>query len=171
MKYEEGRYCCEVTGQGFGETKVAKLPQIYVSFSPLLQIMPGGEREPVADAERRSYSRLLTNRDGEVTENMQKYLKLDLESIGFVGELEDFAPGSEGFCDCTGNEFIARCVFTERDGTQYEDWSIEWPRRGGGGGGSALDEASISSLSALYSSSLKETKAKTKTEKATSERF
>ena len=169
MKFEEGRYCCEVTGQGFGETKVAKLPQIYVSFSPLMRIMPGGEREPVADSERRSYSRLLTNRDGEVTDNMQKYLKLDLESVGFVGELEDFAPGSAGFCDCTGNEFIARCEYQERDGTQYENWSIEWPPRSGGGGGSSLDEAAISSLSALYSSSL--SKAKTKKEKATSERF
>ena len=41
MKFEEGRYCCEVTGQGFGETKVAKLPQVYVSLSPLLRILPG----------------------------------------------------------------------------------------------------------------------------------
>lgn len=170
MKFEEGRYCCEVTGQGFGETKVAKLPQIYVSFSPLMRIMPGGEREPVADSERRSYSRLLTNRDGEVTEPMQKYLTLDLQSVGFVGELEDFAPGSPGFCDCTGNEFIARCEYQERDGNQYENWSIEWPRKSGGGGGSSLDDASISSISALYSSSLKKAKA-TKKEKATSERF
>ena len=170
MKFEEGRYCCEVTGQGFGETKVAKLPQIYVSFSPLMRIMPGGEREPVADSERRSYSRLLTNRDGEVTEPMQKYLTLDLQSVGFVGELEDFAPGSPGFCDCTGNEFIARCEYQERDGNQYENWSIEWPRKSGDGGGSSLDDASISSISALYSSSLKKAKA-TKKEKATSERF
>ena len=170
MKFEEGRYCCEVTGQGFGETKVAKLPQIYVSFSPLMRIMPGGEREPVADSERRSYSRLLTNRDGEVTEPMQRYLTLDLQSVGFVGELEDFAPGSAGFCDCTGNEFIARCEYQERDGNQYENWSIEWPRKSGGGGGSSLDDASISSISALYSSSLKKAKA-TKKEKATSERF
>lgn len=169
MKFEEGRYCCEVTGQGFGETKVAKLPQIYVSFSPLMRIMPGGEREPVADSERRSYSRLLTNRDGEVTEPMQKYLTLDLQSVGFVGELEDFAPGSPGFCDCTGNEFIARCEYQERDGNQYENWSIEWPPKSGGGG-SSLDDASISSISALYSSSLKKAKA-TKKEKATSERF
>ena len=170
MKFEEGRYCCEVTGQGFGETKVAQLPQIYVSFSPLMRIMPGGEREPVADSERRSYSRLLTNRDGEVTEPMQKYLTLDLQSVGFVGELEDFAPGSPGFCDCTGNEFIARCEYQERDGNQYENWSIEWPPKSGGGGGSSLDDASISSISALYSSSLKKAKA-TKKEKATSERF
>ena len=168
MKFEEGRYCCEVAGQGFGETKVAKLPQIYVSFSPLMRILPGGEREPVADSERRSYSRLLTNRDGEVTESMQKYLTLDLQSIGFVGELEDFAPGSAGFCDCTGNEFIARCEYQERDGNQYENWSIEWPPKSGGG--SSLDDASISSISALYSSSLKKAKA-TKKEKATSERF
>ena len=168
MKYEEGRYCCEVKGQGFGETKVAKLPQIYVSFSPLLRILSGGEREPVADAERRSYSRLLTNREGEVTEPMQKYLKLDLESIGFVGELEDFAPGSPGFCDCTGNEFIARCEHQERDGNQYENWSIEWPPKSGGGA-SPLDDVAISSLSALYSSSLK--KVKTKKEKTSSERF
>jgi len=162
MKYEEGRYRCKVTGQGIGETKNAKLPQLFVSFYPMLQFLPGGETENIESPDKRSLSRLLTTRDGEVTDKMASCLKADLESIGFEGDLEDFVPGSDGFFDCTGNEFTARCSYETRDGTQYENWQIEWPKRGG----SPLESTKIAELNAMYSGKLAPKK-----EKATEERF
>jgi len=170
MKYEEGRYHCEVTGQGFGETKNAKLPQLWVTFNPLVRYLSGGEREPVADAQKRSISRLLTNRDGDVTDDMQKYLALDLQCLGFSGDLEDFGPDSDNFCNLTGNEFIARCKYTQRDENEYENWSIEWPSGGGGGGSSALEDTTIAHLSSLYSAVPKKGE-QTKEKATTSERF
>ena len=160
--YDNGRYTCKVTGQGIGETKNAKLPQLYVSFYPLMRLLEGGENEPIADPEKRSLSRLLTNRDGEVTDKMASCLKADLSSIGFDGDLEGCVPGSDSFFDCTGNEFTARCSHETRDGKEYDNWQIEWPRSKA----SPLDETKIAQLNAMYAGKLSATK-----EKATDDRF
>ena len=167
MMYEEGRYLCECTGQGIGETRSAKLPQLWVGFMPAFRLLSGGEREVVEDAEKRSASRALTNRDGEVTEEMQKYLAADLKAIGFSGELEDFVPGSDNFFDCKSNEFVAKCSHREFDGKTHENWQIEW--NGGGQRTAGADSATVSQLSALYSTTMP--KSNKKATEAASERF
>ena len=173
MRYEEGRYQCEVMGHGIGETKNAKLPHIWISFIPVFRLTGDGEREVIEAPDKRSYTRLLTNRDGEVTEKMEQFLKADLEAVGFQGELVDLVRDSENFWDCTGNGFVAKCSFTTRDGNEYEDWQIEWKRAGG----TALNDTTVAQLNALYGG-LKGSKESGKAEvtseealKVTAERF
>jgi hypothetical protein len=118
MKFETGRYLCEVTGNTLTKSK-SGTTQVAIGFSPVHRELPDGRTE--------EFESVITLRTWlPVTHKAASWTADQLKQLGFEGELSQLDEASPSFVDLSGKKAIFTC--RNREGSDYQDWKIFTPK-------------------------------------------
>lgn len=117
--YDEGRYSCRVTEQGFQEAKTGK-PMLVLKVQPQAKLVLGPEgNEPQFCTQTYDRTiRLVINNESE--KQMEMMLK-KLRHAGFTGT-------SFGDLDLVGKDVECQCEYSDYEGKTYEQWDLCLPK-------------------------------------------
>lgn len=119
--YAPGRYRCQITEQGFSESKEKKTPCFAIKIKPTAAYDPTNGDLVQCEAYERTVTLWLT-------ENTVENAIRNVRSLGFDGaSFRELDPEVPGHTSLVGVEFDFQCSHEEYEGKQMERWEFPPP--------------------------------------------
>lgn len=136
---DKGGYIGAITAQGFNEAKTGN-PQFWFDFEVQAKKAGDGSAEPLAEPEKRTYYRV-------ITEKTMPFLLEDLRTIGYDGtSLAMLEPTHPQHFSLVGNVVEMYCGHELYEGKTKERWSVSQ----GQAAREPLDKSKLRTLDSLF---------------------